>query len=435
MKRTFLVISVVSASAWAAWPAAPGPGPQAQAQPSAVDVAWNLLKEDQLERAIEPLRAELKKTPNHALLRYALGLCLAHAGETRQALAELNLSAKLDRSFPQTWYYLRTLTPPGDPAELAALRRAAAKSRKSDPHIHLNYGLMLLHAGRTDAALRQFQTAADLSAAYAEAHFEIGAVRYDQGRFDDAVASLRKALGIDPDYAEARRLLALALAAKGLPADEVETLRKQALDLKPELQEAEDVLLILSDKEGRRNWERNLEKVGKLYLAPLKTVGLILSPLVPFLEREPVGRTMLMATSSKTASGWQVGPSTTSVRGAYSKIAIKWTSSKHLEPLPMETLADPDNFPFTIRLGGRKLLWALFTTPNYRFIAQPSGPGLVSIELRRIPPVQVRFDPDGTLVRKGVYAAGLEFPIDGQWDAKVEDVGADTVRLLIRRKR
>jgi tetratricopeptide (TPR) repeat protein len=399
-----------------------------------VDAVWNLLKEDQLERAIKPLRLELKKTPRHALLRYALGVCLAHTGSDLDAARELKLAARIDPSFPQTWYYLRTITRPDDPDGLDFFRKAAARNRKGNPHIHLNYGLLLLQRGRLAAALKEFQSAAGLGAAYAEAHFEIGAVRYDQGRFDDAAASLRTALDLDPGYAEAKRLLALALAAGGKASEEVETYRRQALDLKPELAETEDALLILSDKERKKDWESSLEKVGKLYLAPLKPVGLILAPLVPLFEREPVGRTMnRISASSGTASGAEAAGSARTDRKRVSKLAIKWTSSKHLEPLPVETLTDPDNFSFPVRVGGRKLLWAFFTTPNYRLSAAAEGPGKAAIELRRIPPVQIRFDPNGTLVRKGVYAVGGEFAIDETWTARVDEVGSDTVRLSIRK--
>jgi hypothetical protein len=218
--------------------------------------------------------------------------------------------------------------------------------------------------------------------------------------------------------------------------EEVETYRKQALDLKPELSEAEDVLQILSDREKRQHWESNLEKVGKLYLAPLKPVGLILAPLMPFLEREPVGRTMdKISASSSTAAGQDAAGSPRPKRGGLSRLAIKWTSSKHLEPLPVERLTDPDHFSFPVRVGGRKLLWAFFTTPNYRLTASGAGPGKASIELRKIPPVQIRFDPNGSLVRKAVFAEGGEFVIDEAWSARVEGVTADTVRLSIQRKK
>ncbi|MBI5210295.1 MAG: tetratricopeptide repeat protein [Elusimicrobia bacterium] len=414
-----------------------GSGLPAVAQASSpMDVAWNLLKEDQLERAISPLQEALKKTPTHALMRYGLGVCLAHTGESGQAEEELKLAAQMDPSFPQTWYYLRTvILSNGDPKGQEYFRRMASKNKKKNPSIHLNYGLFLLQNNQTEAALKQFQTAADLSAAYAEAHFQAGAALYDLLRWKEAVASLKKAVEIDPDYAEAKRVLALALEKAGEPADQIEAIRKQALALKPELAEAEEALTILSDKDKKANWEKNLERVGKLYLAPLKAVGIIMSPLVPFLEREPVGRAINLATSSRTAAGYDVPQSSPTLKGTFSKIAIKWTSSKHLEPLPLETLADPDDFTLSVRLGGKRLLWAFFTTPNLRIIAEAAGPGKAAISIRRIPPVQVRFDPNGSLVSRGDYAAGQEFAIDGQWGARVVDVGPDTVRLKISRKR
>ena len=153
-----------------------------------------------------------------------------------------------------------------------------------------------------------------------------------------------------------------------------------------------------------------LQKVGGISLRPLAPIGKMLTPL------------------------FRIGASTSTATAGRAPLAIRWTSSKHLEPLPLESLSDPEEFSAKIRLGGRKLLWAYFTTPNYVFLTQASGSGKAKLDVRRIPPSQTRFDPVGTLIFRGEVGGRQEFALDKQWAVLVDEVGADTLALKIKRR-
>ena len=57
---------------------------------------------------------------------------------------------------------------------------------------------------RFDNALKEFEQAARLNPAYAEAFNNLGTVYYHKGSLDRAIEAYTKALSINPNYARAR---------------------------------------------------------------------------------------------------------------------------------------------------------------------------------------------------------------------------------------
>ncbi len=406
-----------------------GPCRAAATRSTNVDLAWSLLKEDQLERAIPPLEAEARNNPRNPLVHYALGVCLAHTGDRARAVESLRRATEADPGLPHPWHYLRSLTENGGPQDLEYFKKAAKRHKKRHPHIHLNYGLMLLHQGREAEGLQSLRRAVELNGRYAEAHFQLGAAHFDGGRWGDATAGLRRAIAADPDYPEAKRLLSAAMRKAGQPAD-AEVFQREAVVLKPELEEADDMIDAMSDPERKKTWANRVDRAGRLPLTPLRSVGVLLSPLMSLLEFEPVGRAMSVTLSS--APG--VAVSTPTARAPRSRVAVRWTSIRDLEPLPIEPLGSPDNITVKVRLGGRRLLWAYFTTPNYRFIAQGAPGDAVRLEIRRIPPAETRFDPIGSLLRAGELRPDEEWRLDDEWTVSLQGVGGGVASLRLRRK-
>ena len=93
-------------------------------------------------------------------------------------------------------------------------------------------GSALMHQGKLDEAIRQFQEAIRLKPDCADAHSNLGLAFARKGQFDEAIRQFQEALRLKPDYADAHNNLGLAFANKG-QVDEAIRQYHEALRLKP----------------------------------------------------------------------------------------------------------------------------------------------------------------------------------------------------------
>ena len=80
---------------------------------------------------------------------------------------------------------------------------------------HNNLGLVFLHKGQTDEALREFQATLRLKPDDGLAHNNLGLAILNQGQTDEAIRQFQEAIRLKPDYAPAHYNLGVALLNKG----------------------------------------------------------------------------------------------------------------------------------------------------------------------------------------------------------------------------
>ena len=116
--------------------------------------------------------------------------------------------------------------------------------------VHNVLGLAHMRAGRTDAAIGEFETALARDARSANARANLGEVRYEQGaalmesrRFGDALPLLRMAVDLLPESAEAQNDLGVTLASMGRIGEALPYFER-AVALKPDFTEAQRNLTV-----------------------------------------------------------------------------------------------------------------------------------------------------------------------------------------------
>jgi tetratricopeptide (TPR) repeat protein len=100
--------------------------------------------------------------------------------------------------------------------------RKALQLNPSDPRIHHDLGMALLHQRQFDQAvhhlseaLRRIPNGLDLQYTAVNMRYHLGQALFYAGKGDDAIHYLSEAIRLAPNYAEAHYTLAQALIAKG----------------------------------------------------------------------------------------------------------------------------------------------------------------------------------------------------------------------------
>lgn len=121
-------------------------------------------------------------------------------------------------------------------SELAIWTDTVAKA-PNNARARNNLGDALLAAGRSDAAMAEFQAALRLEPASAEARYNIATLLLNSGRPADAIPLLQEAIRLKPKFARAHNNLGTCLLQTGRVEDGEAHLR-QALALEPGIAEA-----------------------------------------------------------------------------------------------------------------------------------------------------------------------------------------------------
>lgn len=111
----------------------------------------------------------------------------------------------------------------------------------NDPRLHADLAFCYLAAGRADAAIAQFETAARLDPSSPHAHYDLGTTLLSQKRLDEAAGHFDRAIGLKPDFSEAHNNRGAVHALQGKP-DEAIASYTEALRWNPANGEARDNL-------------------------------------------------------------------------------------------------------------------------------------------------------------------------------------------------
>ena len=113
-----------------------------------------------------------------------------------------------------------------------------------------NLGIAYIEAGRSDAAIQQFQAALAIKPDHATAQSNLGVLYAQRGRFDEAMHAFQAALRSDPSLVDAHNNLGLVYLEKG-SLEEAERSFRAAMRIDPGYAKAHYNLGVLFERQGR----------------------------------------------------------------------------------------------------------------------------------------------------------------------------------------
>ncbi|MGD8661159.1 MAG: tetratricopeptide repeat protein [Desulfobacterales bacterium] len=131
------------------------------------------------------------------------------------------------------------------------VRKSPAKARPRN-----NLGAILLHRGRLQEAVEEFQTALDLKPDYVDAHYNLGIAMVKQGNLADGIRHFSKTLNLKPRNVKALNNMAATLALKERYPEAIDYL-KRALLINPEEDDLHSNLGIIMKKQGNLDGARH----------------------------------------------------------------------------------------------------------------------------------------------------------------------------------
>lgn len=191
-------------------------------------------KAGQLDAAEELYRQVLGIAPGHPRALHGLGLIAWRRGDFVTALD------LMDRARPTTdiLHVLRNdmglvLLSAGRPEAAVACFLEATTLQPDFFDAHGNLFITYERLGRLAEASASLEQAIALRPEFAELHFNLGNILVGLGRRDEAVTSLRRAVELRPDHAQALHNLGMVLLDLGRTVEAIASLRR-ALALLPD---------------------------------------------------------------------------------------------------------------------------------------------------------------------------------------------------------
>jgi len=162
------------------------------------------------------MRHDLAVTSDNWMARYNLGIFLAEAGRSGEAIGHYREAIRIKPEFTSPHNNLGILlTEQGNLAEALRVFDKALRVAPNDVDVINNYGSLLYHRGEFEAAAGYFRRAIALEPEEPSAHNNLGLVLLQRGRIDSALASFTHAFRLKPDYADALYHSGLALEILG----------------------------------------------------------------------------------------------------------------------------------------------------------------------------------------------------------------------------
>lgn len=179
------------------------------------------------------------------------GLELHQSGRGSEAAEFYSRAMQIDRDHPAANHLFGLVQLHQGHAEAAVRHIAIAlEARPADPQYLANMGVALTNAGRNLEALGVLKRSVSLDPRFAEAYSNLGMTNRLLGRFDDAVSAYRQAAALKPGEAVFRYHLANALRLAGDPI-EAESAYRAALELRPSYGQAYVRLAFMLIDQGR----------------------------------------------------------------------------------------------------------------------------------------------------------------------------------------
>lgn len=176
-----------------------------------------------------------------------------------------------------------------------------AVALEPDPEYHHNLGMAYQQKGLKEEALREYRVVLAVNPSSAITHNNIGNLLIDKGCFDEGISKFKEAVRLKPHYYDAHYNLGLAYFKKGLLDDSLDAF-KRALHYEPDHAEAHSCLgtvyankgsfdeAIMEFKETLRlqpNYASAYKNLGMIYLNYKKDIQMAVYFFNEFLRLDP----------------------------------------------------------------------------------------------------------------------------------------------------
>jgi len=180
-----------------------------------------------------------------------LGLVLARAGGTREAIPHYQEALRLRPAYAEAWNNLALAQ--AQLGDVTGAARSLAEAVRLKPRYSAawsNLGMVRARQGQVGEAIAAYDEALRLAPDNADAHGNLGATLDAEGRSEEALRHLREAARLRPDSADAQGNLGIFYARRG-DVTAAAGYFAEALRLRPESPEAHNNLGLALAQQGR----------------------------------------------------------------------------------------------------------------------------------------------------------------------------------------
>jgi tetratricopeptide (TPR) repeat protein len=204
-------------------------------------LAQALLSQNRISEALAYARHAAEVSPSAETYRN-VGIILAKAGSTQEAIREFELALQLKPNMADTHCNLAVaLQREGKLEEAIRHYRQALQADPNYADAHYDLGTALVRVNRTSEAMQEWQATLRINPEHAMAQANIGVALEQGGQVEDAVTHYKQALRINPDLATVHFDLGNALVRLGRVPEAIQHY-EEATRLKPDYAEAQRAL-------------------------------------------------------------------------------------------------------------------------------------------------------------------------------------------------
>jgi len=201
--------------------------PQAMQFYRLANLAFELMKNNQMAEAIQRWREALELGPDDAGGHFSLAVALTGNNEEREAVEEYRRACALDPHHAGWFAHLAaSLAQTGDLEGAVANYEKSLTLDPSSAGAEADLGTVLFENGQAQEGYEHLRKAVEMDPDFPDAHNELGTVLAKTGRLDEAVDELQKAIRLLPTSVEYRYNLGFVMGLRGDYAGAVDALQK-----------------------------------------------------------------------------------------------------------------------------------------------------------------------------------------------------------------
>lgn len=246
-----------------------------------------LLRQGQVEEALDAARRAAQARPDDAALQAQLGRALAALERFDEAMAAYARACTLEAEPRALAEWAELHLQRGDAAAAESLLRKALPAAPGDAGLHVALGEACQRQQRPDEAEAHYRRALELDARHLFAQVRLSDVLRDSARLDEAEAAARRALELDDEAVASHFVLGMAHKARGRMDAAMRSFRR-ALELDPgAVQAMQQLALVLREEDRLDDAEAQLRAALRLrpdHVGLLADHGMVLADLMRYDE-------------------------------------------------------------------------------------------------------------------------------------------------------